>query len=377
MTTEEYLSLYEKFIKGQCTQEEKLLLMSYKDNFDFSEHTENEVTEDAEIIKIQVFEQIKITLQQRQRIFWLNSWWAAAAVILIAIAVMFSSKDQGNSTKANVTYQKPLLPKVGANNMALLTLGNGQVIKLDQANTGRLATNGSANIKKTQKGQVVYEANSSENGPVAINTIKVPRGNQFELTLSDGTKVWLNSETTLTFPTRFVGIYRKVTLQGEAYFEVAKNKEKPFIVSANQTSVQVLGTHFNVSAYPDDDKVKTTLLEGSVKLSNGNTSALIVPGQQATLAANSKKIEISTARINEVMAWTNGYFIFHDENIVNVMKQAIRWYDIDVEYQGNVKGIEFGGSISKYKDITALLHIMEMTHTIHYKIDGRRVVIME
>jgi ferric-dicitrate binding protein FerR (iron transport regulator) len=209
-----------------------------------------------------------------------------------------------------------------------------------------------------------------------INTITTPRGGQYQVILSDGTKVWLNSATSLRFPVAFTGNSRNVELNGEAYFEVTKNAEKPFTVQANGTTTQVLGTHFNVNAYNDNAEVTTTLLEGSVRLQKGRTNAMLVPGEQGTILNNGISIAIKTADIEEVMAWKKGYFIFHDENIINIMKQVSRWYDVDVEYENGVKDKEFGGTVSRYKDITELLNNMELTQAIHYKLEGRRLYIM-
>lgn len=229
---------------------------------------------------------------------------------------------------------------------------------------------------------LVYHFTNSNNNTTAtttpeFNTITTPRGGQYQVVLEDGTRVWLNAASSIRFPQAFIGVTREVELTGEAYFEVAKNKAKPFIVQANGTKVQVFGTHFNINAYGDNSNVTTTLLEGSVRMSSGSSAVMLAPGQQGD-AVNGATIKVSPADIQQTMAWKNGLFIFHDLNITEVMKQVGRWYDVDVEYRDDeVKKNEFGGTISKYKNITELLDVMVLTRSIHYKIEGRRVIIMK
>jgi len=238
-------------------------------------------------------------------------------------------------------------------------------------------------VSKTGNGVVVYEfikstKDNAQNATPQFNTITTPRGGQYQVMLADGTHVWLNAASSIRFPQSFNGPQRLVELSGEAYFEVAKDKSHPFIVQANGTKVQVFGTHFNVNAYPDNNNVTTTLLEGSVQMSNNSQATMLVPGEQGVSTRSGGAINVSRADIQQVIAWKNGYFIFHDLSIVEVMKQVSRWYDVDIEYQDEgVKNNEFGGAISRYKSITELLDNMQLTRSIHYKIEGRRVIIMK
>jgi ferric-dicitrate binding protein FerR (iron transport regulator) len=211
-----------------------------------------------------------------------------------------------------------------------------------------------------------------------INTITTPRGGQYQVILEDGTKVQLNAASSIKFPEFFNGANREIELDGEAYFEVAKDKAHPFIVKANGTQVQVFGTHFNINAYSDNPDITTTLLEGSVKMSKGTAAVMLLPGQQGIVNQNGSSIKVSQADIEANMAWINGFFIFHDQNIINIMRQVSRWYDVDIQYQdAEVQENEFGGTISKYKDIKELLDNIKLTGSIHYKIEGRRVIIMK
>jgi ferric-dicitrate binding protein FerR (iron transport regulator) len=311
-------------------------------------------------------------------------WLAAAAVLLIALfAGLFFIKvektKQQTVTGIAKIKQQQIVP---GSNKAYLTLANGTNIILDDARNGEIAAKTGVKVSKTANGVLVYHF--TKTGPEAVasavpefNTITTPRGGQYKVELVDGTKVWLNAASSIRFPQAFTGADRQVELTGEAYFEVAKNKEKPFIVKANGTQVQVLGTHFNVNAYNDNNNITTTLLEGSVRMSNANSAVMLVPGQQGSAAGNGSAIKVSKADTEENLAWINGFFVFHDESIVNVMKQVSRWYDVDVEYRDNVQQNEFGGTISRYKNINELLNNMQLTRTIHYKIEGRRVIIMK
>jgi ferric-dicitrate binding protein FerR (iron transport regulator) len=193
--------------------------------------------------------------------------------------------------------------------------------------------------------------------------------------LPDGSRVWLNSASSIIYPTAFTGKTRAVKLQGEAYFEVAKNKQKPFIVTANNVDVKVLGTNFNVTAYSDDAAITTTLLEGSVRLSKGSSSALLTPGLQGVALHNQNSISTQKANMEQVMAWKEGYFVFDDLSIKEVMKIVSRWYDVEVNFRGSVENKKFGGTISRYKNITELLDNMSQSGGIHYQIEGRRILL--
>jgi len=212
---------------------------------------------------------------------------------------------------------------------------------------------------------------------VAFNTISTPVGGQYTVVLPDGSKVWLNAASSLKFPTAFTGTERRVELTGEGYFEVAKNKHMPFKVNFNREEVEVLGTHFNISAYPDEAVTRTTLLEGSVRISKNNIKKILVPGQQAISSMQTGGFNIAEVNTDEAIAWKNGLFLFHNENIRSIMKKIARWYNVDVNYQGSFTNQEYGGRISQSKNLSEILKNLELTGTIHFKIEGRRVTVME
>jgi ferric-dicitrate binding protein FerR (iron transport regulator) len=235
---------------------------------------------------------------------------------------------------------------------------------------------GNVNVVKMPNGELAYKG-SSEN--IEYNTLSNPRGSKvISLVLADGSKVWLNAASTLKYPTAFVGNERKVEVSGEAYFEVSHNAAMPFIVDKGETSVRVLGTHFNVNAYDDESSVNVTLLEGSVKVVKGNEDILISPGQQAEVFNNivpSNPIEVHTADVDETMAWKNGLFSYKGADIETIMRQVSRWYNVDVVIEKPVKE-KFYAQVSRNTDVSNLLKMLEATKAVHFKIEGKMITVM-
>ena len=301
---------------------------------------------------------------------------SAAAVLLIAggLAVYFNlNRPELRQAPKVAIKKKPIVP---GTNKAVLTLANGQAIELNSAANGRLAVQNNYSIVKLKEGQLAYKPLASNNKKITqegFNTITTPRGGQYQITLPDGTRVWLNAASSLKYQATFAGKQRRVMLNGEAYFEVAKNKLKPFIVSFNNTEVRVLGTHFNVMSYNDEAQTHTTLLEGSVNISKGKNSQTIVPGQQAAVGENIKVAYVDTA---QVVGWKNGNFTFSHEKINTVMNKIARWYDIDIDYQGNITQEDFVGTIPRSKNLGEVLHKLELTGLLHFKVKERRVIVM-
>jgi ferric-dicitrate binding protein FerR (iron transport regulator) len=255
-----------------------------------------------------------------------------------------------------------------------LTLSDGSQVALNNAHNGTLASQGNVMINKNKDGQIVY-ANSGEDSALqndGYNTATTPRGGQFQLILSDGTKVWLNAASSIKYPVVFKGNERKVELTGEAYFEVAHNKKKPFKVISNGQTVEVLGTHFNINAYNNENAVRTTLLEGSVRVSTGDKNKVIKPGEQAQL--KNGDFQIAAVDVNEVIAWKNGLFQFKDANIIDIMKQLSRWYDVDIKYEGSIPDRKFSGSISRNVNASQLLDILSF-EKIHFRIEGKTIIV--
>ncbi|TXH23015.1 MAG: FecR family protein [Chitinophagaceae bacterium] len=331
-------------------------------------------------IQDEVWERIQSSIQAEKKlrnIYSSRTKWLAAAsiVLLVGLAYWFwqsPSKEIKKELQIASSQNKPILP---GGNKALLTLADGSTIVLDSAMDGTLSTQGTVKVIKLDDGKLAYQdANTSGNAiEMTYNTISTPRGGQYKLLLADGTAVWLNAESSLRFPTQFLGKDRTVALTGEGYFEVAKNAAMPFKVQVDDMEVKVLGTHFNVNAYADEKAIKTTLLEGSVEVSSNSQNKKIKPGEQAKLADNGSLL-VSHVDVSEVVAWKEGYFSFNNANIKEVMLQLSRWYDIEVVYSGNITNRKFSGSIARNSDLKEVLTILKETD-IHFKIEGKRLLV--
>jgi len=303
---------------------------------------------------------------------------AAAAVIVGALAMgayFYLAPRPEQSMATEQPKKNDIAPP--SVNKAILTLADGTKIELDSTGNGTLATQGSIKIIKQSTGEISY-AGSAE-GVVSYNTLSVPRGSKpLNLVLSDGSKVWINVGSSLSYPTAFTGSKRKVKITGEAYFEVVHNEKIPFIVQSGDLTIKDLGTHFNVNTYEDESAERITLLQGSVSVKKNALSELLKPGQQARINNNSNNdIKIlNDVDIDEVMAWKDGKFIF-DKNtdISAIMRQISRWYNVDIEYQGKTNQ-RFWGSISKNVNVSQVLKILETAGGIKFKVEGNKIIVM-
>ena len=306
--------------------------------------------------------------------------YAAAAVLLIVascVVILYSlSKSNDNDKPIIAKNAQPQI--IPGKDRAVLTLANGETIDLNEASNGEISKSGNIAITKQKNGELVYTVSNGQIGnknELEYNTIATPNGGQYKIVLPDGTNVWLNAASSLKYPTAFKSKERHVELTGEAYFEVAKNKDVPFTVTANEVNVKVLGTNFNIMAYKNEPSVNTTLLEGSVMLNANSKQALLVPGQQGSVTKNSEQIDVKAVEVDDAVAWKNQYFSFRKENIESVMRKIERWYDVDVKYQGDIKGKVLGGSISRSESIQELLDNLELTGKVKFKIEGRTIIV--
>lgn len=319
-----------------------------------------------------------------------NKGWmyAAAAIILIlGVSVFFilnrntkSGMDSVNANGKNIVVTPPAVAK------ASIILANGKVITLDSLNNGTMASQGNADVIKLAEGEIVYKAQKDKEAAqeIVYNTLKVPRGSKVvTITLSDGTKVWLNAASSLRYPTLFAGVSRKVEVTGEVYFEVASiisktekgNEKIPFLVKVNdKAEVAVLGTHFNIHAY-EEDTLAITLLEGAVKVTSDNNSSMLKPGQQAQVKNNGNISLQNDTDLEQVMAWKNGYFQFDGSGINEVMGQIARWYDVDVKYEGSVISQHFRGTISRNVDAAKVFKMLEATDAVHFRSEGKSIIV--
>ncbi|WP_121812232.1 FecR family protein [Mucilaginibacter kameinonensis] len=388
MDKELLLNLINKYLSNQATAGEEKLLLDYYDTLQKNELKWDEfLMGDEDTVKTELYDKVLQEIKTRESVskkpvILRMRWFVAASVALFlaasAILVVYLKRNGAPSNNNQQVAAKHIIAPGG--NKATLTLSNGSKITLDDLATGQLTKQSGVTITKTGNGKLVYtianDSSKSPQGALQYNTIETPKGGQYQVNLPDGSKVWLNAASSLRYPTNFSGAVRRVELTGEAYFEVAKNPAKPFKVVSNAQEVEVLGTHFNISTYPDDASVKTTLLEGSVKVLSTklNQSKLLKPGEQSNITDNS--IHVQAVDTDDVVAWKNGYFMFVDEDLKSIMSKLSRWYNIDVEYTGNVDNLRFGGMVSRSKDLAQALKIIEQTGSVKIKIEGRRVIIM-
>jgi transmembrane sensor len=303
-------------------------------------------------------------------------WWSSAAAVLLLIATggwWLMKNDKAALLGKNGQKSATIRP---GGNKATLTLANGQVIALEEAANGALSTQGGAKIIKLKSGQLAYNSEQGEAAgtPAALNTLATPRGGQYQLTLPDGTVVWLNAASSITFPTKFTGRAREVQVKGEAYFEVAANAQQPFLVKTGGMEVQVLGTSFNLMAYGDEQTIKTTLVQGAVKVVNGDRNILLQPGQQARLD-NSGEMKVVKADLDATIAWKNGLFTFNDANIEEVMRQIGRWYDMEIVYPEGIPQDMFRGEMFRSEQIDTVLKILEASG-VNFRVEKRKIIVM-
>ncbi|TKC64094.1 DUF4974 domain-containing protein [Pedobacter hiemivivus] len=342
-------------------------------------------------LKNQMYDYIDQSLwtnkQDKKRKLWPKLSIAAALLLLTGASLLFyyspAIQHLFNSTASlnnNIST---------GSNTATLTLANGKKIKLSEVAAGQLSTEAGVSISKSKDGKLIYsvlERDNKVNDTIRLNTLSTAIGETYQIRLPDGTIVWLNAASSLKYPANFgVGSKRKVQLSGEAYFEVAKIERKnknslservPFIVATGKQEVEVLGTHFNISSYQEESTEKTTLLEGAVRVSLLNTPSKnvnLLPNQQAVLTAG--KLSMYDVDAAESVAWKNGKFTFDHEEINSIMRKVARWYNIEVVYQDNLEGVKLTGSISRFENISKLLEILENTKQVHFKIDGKRIIV--
>lgn len=297
---------------------------------------------------------------------------AVAAVVAIVFGIWFYTAHPVFNHNADITSKNDIAPgKVGAT----LTLANGRQIRLSNVGNGKLAREAGVTITKSGDGQLVYEIKESLAEPDKINTLSTAKGETYKVRLPDGSLVYLNAASSLTYSATLNqhGV-RRVKLEGEGYFEISKDKAHPFVVESRGQEVEVLGTHFNVNAYADEPMIATTLLEGSVKVSAENKNQIIKPGEQAVNNGNS--IQVSKADIENIIDWKAGDFSMNRANFKTVMRKIARWYDVEVIYDPLFpEDIESGGWISRNNKLSAVLKLIESSGQVHFKVEGKKIYV--
>ncbi len=304
---------------------------------------------------------------------------AASVVVLLGLTLYFRFLNKSKTEKSvekNLALVHDVAP---GGNRATLTLGNGATMVLDSEAIGALAQQGNTRISKADSGRLAYAVeNNKPNEKLGIieeNILTTPRGGQYQLDLPDGTKVWLNSASSITYPTAFSGNQRFVKVTGEVYFEVVHNASMPFVVKTTNSVITDLGTQFNINAYPEEGAITTTLIQGSVKIYVGSKTNILIPGQQEISPIEGESVTIKNkVDIDKVMAWRNGKMSFTEVSVRQLMAEISRWYDVDIEYSGSVPNKTFYGSISRDVPLSTVLNALR-TYGLETKIEGKKIIV--
>jgi len=384
----QHSEIFQKFLDNQVSPEEIDDLKKLFDSADENElrelvgnalqQHEGSPVENEEVRLRAIFD--NVLREKGRKKYKLNTTYliriaAALGFMLIGVYLFsyyYKSDKDDNNKKITLNDIVP------GKNGATLTLANGKKIPLNDAANGEIAKQAGITVSKTADGQLLYQGDGNSAGIHAHNTLTTAKGETYTLTLPDGSKVWMNAASSLTYPAALVeGRLRRVKLAGEAYFEVTKDKTHPFIVETDKQLITVLGTHFNVNSYNDENETKTTLLEGSVKvalLADTLKSAVLKPNQESVIVSGG--ISVRDADPELAIAWKSGFFMFDDENLESVMKKITRWYDVQVIYKDpSIRSIPFLGTMSRYDNISKVLQILERTHVATFELEGRIITV--
>lgn len=362
--------LLKKYRMDQCSEEEMIQLQNW-----FHQLNLNMNVDLAEENLSEIDQHMWTVIDRETKLKKIKLWPVSVAAVLLVLGIGFgyyALQHSRNSEKTEIVMED-VLP---GGNKAFLVLGNGKRISLTDAKNGSIASQAGIDINKTADGKVVYSVKNKDNGDNNLfNTIETPVGGQYEIVLPDGTLVALNTSSSITFPASFTSKHeRNVVLTGEAYFEVAKNKDKPFKVVTALQEVVVLGTHFNINAYPDEHLTLTTLLEGRVTVTKDKVVKYLVPGEQSAL--NKDLFDVKAVDVESVVSWQNGNFSFENESVEAVMRKIARWYNIEVFYKGDFSNIKLLGSVSRNKKLSEVLRVIQLSRKVKFKVEGRRVTVM-
>ncbi|SFE50077.1 FecR family protein [Chitinophaga sp. CF118] len=382
LNKEQLAALYKKYIDNRCTREElqELIDKLGADGDDlqevmvFSLFDETWNRQEASPGKYPLPDLPPVSAASSQVVPLYSpsrKWWrlaAAAAVLCLVIGGVYLWQNRQQQHIGTMVQDiKP------GSSKATLTLADGSVITLDSVQNGMLTQQGNTKVIKLDSGQLAYNTGKGQT-ELSYNVLTTPKGGQFQVTLPDGTQVWLNAASSLRYPTAFKGRARMVELSGEAYFEVAKNEAMPFRVVVNNMEVDVLGTHFNIMAYTDEPALKTTLLEGAVKVVKGTQSNVLKPGEQASILPAVENINIARVDVNEAIAWKEGRFRFGGDDVTVIMRQLARWYDVEVVYEGSFKDVHLGGEVPRNMNLSQVIKVLELSG-IEAELRGRQLII--
>lgn len=371
MSIQRAKELLTKYREGTCTEAEKALVERWL--FHFRDEDPGVSSEEIEQLVAEIGLRLPRPVTRRRISVWPRLAAAASVLLLLSAATYWAvHRKRPEERAALVAPGQDIMP---GGNKAVLTLSNGRKISVTDAGIGRLNRQGEVEIAKTGDGQLVY-GGAAANG--IYDTLTTPRGGQFQLRLADGSRIWLNAATAVRYPESFTGEERKIELiRGEVYLEVVHNSRMPFRVMSKGQLIEDVGTHFDIRAFEDEPLTKTTLLEGGVMITKGNDKTLLKPGQQAATAADKSGIAISDVDTEGAVAWKNGYFLFDNESLENVMREISRWYDVDIEYPSGQKPAEnYWGSITRFTNISKVLSKLEITGDVRFKVEGRKIIVL-
>ncbi|QNN43694.1 FecR family protein [Pedobacter roseus] len=359
-------NLLDKYLAGIGTPEENAVIEDWYHQLPFENGSPDHHA--IENSKEEVWQRLGPRVKSSRMIILKRVAIAASIILCLGMGLYFMVGRNSVPLTAK-TELKDILP---GGHKAILTLADGTIVNLDDAKNGEVASQNGIVIRKAKNGQLEYVVKEIPNAPLTgSNSIATPRGGQYQVSLPDGTRVWLNAATTLKYPYAFAKNERVVELNGEAYFEVAKDHTRPFRVKTDAQTVEVLGTHFNINAYADEAAVKTTLLEGAVKVSNASGSVNLHPGEQSRLNNGTAKLIVDQqVDIDKEMAWRNNIFSFDNDDLQTIMRQISRWYDVDVVYEGKITSEKYVGEIPKNSNLAEVFKILELNH-VHIDARGK------
>jgi ferric-dicitrate binding protein FerR (iron transport regulator) len=373
---EDFLRMVRKYLSGSAGEKERAFLEKFYDRQDNGQQVLDQYTDhDKAILGREMEENILrgIAANSRKRL-WMLSWprLAAAAVILIALGVLFFLRERPEKPAQRIAAKPTDFAPGGER--ALLTLADGSTVVLDSAAPGRVASQGNATIVKDGDGELSYRISENDRAMAGVNTISTPAGGQYSVRLPDGSQVWLNAKSSITFPTAFPDKERRVKVRGEVYFEIKKESGKPFVVDVDgRQQVIVTGTHFNVNAYTDEPEIRTTLLEGAVSVAAMHHESLrLVPGEQASFRAGGHpggQFRKAVVDVAEVVAWKNGLFQFRETSLATIMRDIERWYNVEVTYPEGIPQKRFSGKLRRNSQASEILEILKFAG-VNFRIEG-------
>lgn len=376
-------AILQRYVAGKCTAEERAWVAAWLEANDRTLLTIVPALKEKHLSDVwQALEQK--TASRRILPLWKGISIAATLIAMVGIGVWYVGSDAGEPAEPVTGHTQPAIQ--AGSDQALLTLADGRTVQLDRLSVGNQIDEKGITLTKTDSGTLSYASKSGdvkgtldEAVAVTYNTVTTPRGGQFKIILPDHSVVWINAATTLRFPVPFTGTTRTVALEGEGYFEVAHDPHKPFIVTSGQQQTIVKGTKFNLTAYPEDARQVTTLLEGAVLVKTEAfrpqeaEAVWLHPNEQAVL--HNKRFTTAKIDAREAVAWKNGKFVYHNTPLATIMKQLARWYDVEIVYQEAVREITFTGSVSRFDNIEDVLRKISLTESVQFEIDERRIMI--